>query len=105
MRLKESPRSVDNSAVMTSTTVVFTEDWANHPIGKTLRGLIAAGGLLTGTFVVLLATLGTNAVWFLVLLGLTLGASAVRAALQPTMVRLAIVFVAMVAIPVAGLII
>ncbi len=88
-----------------NTSTVFREDWVSHPVGKALRGLIAVGGLITATLVVLLATFGTRWIWVLVLLGLTLGATAVRAAIQPTMTRLAIVFASMVAIPMAGLII
>lgn len=88
-----------------TTHTLFTQDWINHPVGKTLRVLIAVGGLITATLVVMLATLGTNSVWFLLLLGLVLGITALRAALIPTTLRLAIVFAAMVAIPIAGLIV
>lgn len=84
---------------------VLARDWINHPFGKTLRVLIAAGGLITATLVVMLSTLGSNSVWFLLLLGLFLGTAAVRAALHPTTLRLSIVFAAMVAIPITGLLI
>lgn len=88
-----------------TTNVAFSEDWANHPIGKTMRVMIAVGGLVTATLVVLLATLGTNSVWFLVLLGLTLATASIRAAMQPSALRLAIVLAAVVAIPLAGLLV
>ena len=85
--------------------VAFRQDWANHAAGKLLRGLIAIGGVVTATFVVLLATIGSNSVWFLLALGLTLGVVAVRAAMRPTVVRLATTLAAVIAIPVASLII
>lgn len=85
--------------------VAFQQDWANHAAGRLLRSLIAIGGVVTATFVVLLATIGSNSVWFLLLLGLALGVVAVRAAMRPTVVRLATTLVAVVAIPIAGLII
>ncbi len=88
-----------------TTIAILKEDWVNHPFGKTLRVLIAVGGLITATLVVMTATLATNGVWFLVLLGLALGITALRAAIQPTMPRLAISLAALVAIPIAGVII
>lgn len=88
-----------------TTIAILKEDWVNHPFGRTLRVLIAVGGLITATLIVMTATLATNGVWFLVLLGLALGVTAVRAAIQPTMLRLVIGFAALLAIPIAGLII
>ena len=87
-----------------TTNTIFRDDWINHPIGKALRVMIAAGGLITATLVVLLATLGTSSVWLLVALGLTLAAVSVRAARQPTFLRMGIVLAAVIAIPIAGLV-
>jgi hypothetical protein len=87
-----------------TTNTLFREDWIGHPVGKALRVMIAAGGLITATLVVLLATLGTSSVWLLVGLGLTLAVVSVRAALQPTFLRMGIVLAAVIAIPIAGLI-
>lgn len=90
---------------MTANAVSFQNDWANHVAGKILRVLIAVGGLITATFVVLLATIGNNSVWFLLLLGLSLGAAAVRAAMSPTPLRLVTTLLAVVAIPLIGLLV
>ena len=90
---------------MTASAVSFQSDWANHAAGKILRILIAAGGLVTATFVVLLATIGNNSVWFLLLLGLGLGTAAVRAAARPTMLRLVTTLLAVIAIPLIGLLV
>ena len=96
------PPTDEELSVLTNT--LFREDWIAHPVGKALRVMIAAGGLITATLVVLLATLGTSSVWLLVGLGLTLAVVSVRAALQPTFLRMGIVLAAVIAIPIAGLI-
>lgn len=88
-----------------TTSTAFGDDWASHALGKTLRALIAVGGIVTGTLVVLFATLASGATWLLVVLGLTIGATAVRAALHPSMVRLLIVLAALIAVPTAGFLI
>lgn len=85
-----------------TTSTIFAEDWAEQPFGKTLRVLIAVGGIITGTLVVLFAALASGSTWLLVLLGLTIGATSVRAAMEPSMVRLLVVLAAMVAVPTAG---
>ena len=90
---------------MTANAVSFQQDWANHAAGKVLRVLLALGGLLTATLVVLLATIGGTSAWLLLLLGLGLGVSAVRAALKPTVIRLATTLTAVVAIPLIGFVV
>jgi hypothetical protein len=88
-----------------TTLAIFREDWGSHPLGMTIRVLIALGGLATATLLVMTATLAANGVWFLVLLGLALGVTAVRAAVRPTAVRLALGLAALLAIPLTGLVI
>ncbi len=90
---------------MTANAVSFQQDWANHTAGKILRIMLAVGGVLTATLVVLLATIGDTAVWVLLLLGLGLGVSAVRAAMKPSVIRLATTLAAVIAIPLIGLVV
>jgi hypothetical protein len=103
LELKTGQTLVDNTTDMT-TANMFLNDWAAHPFGKALRVLIAAGGLITGTMIVLLSTIGVDSVWLVVLIGLTLGANAVRAALQPNLLRLSLVLATLLAVPVVGLV-
>ena len=87
---------------MTTSETTFLQDWAIHPLGKTVRVAIAVVGLATASVVLLLATLTSNAVWFMVLLGVALAAASIRAAFRPSVLRLAILTAVMVAIPIAG---
>ena len=74
-------------------------------MGKAARIAIAVTGLATSTLVLLLATLGTSAVWFMVLLGVALAATSVRAVIYPSLVRLTTLMAVMVAVPIVGQII
>ena len=87
---------------MTTSETSFLNQWTTHPLGKTVRVAIAVVGLATATVVLLLATLTSSAVWFMVLLGVSLAATSIRAALYPSIVRLGILTAVMVAIPIAG---
>jgi len=102
--LKVSSHFVDISGDMTTNTA-FREDWTSHPVGKTLRWMIAAAGVIFATLVVMLALMGGNPAWFVVLLGCALGAVSVRAAREPSMVRLTSVFAALVAVALASILI
>lgn len=73
--------------------------WATHPAGKAVRVFIAAAGMVTATFVLMTASLVSSGSWALVLLGVGLAASAIRAARVPTVTRLALVAAALIAIP------
>lgn len=87
---------------MTTSNAIVLNEWASHPIGKAARIAIAVTGLITSTLVLLLATLGANAAWLMVLLGVALAATSVRAATSPTMIRLITLAAALVAIPIVG---
>jgi hypothetical protein len=89
----------------TSTEAAALHEWAAHPLGKAARIAIAVTGLVTATLVLLLATLGTSAVWFMVLLGVALAATSVRAAVYPSLIRLTTLAAVMVAVPIVGQII
>ena len=73
--------------------------WASHPAGKAVRIFIAVTGMITATFVLMTASLVSSGSWALVLLGVGLAASSVRAARVPTSFRLALVGAALIAIP------
>lgn len=87
---------------MTTSNAIVLNEWASHPIGKAARIAIAVTGLITSTLVLLLATLGASAAWLMVLLGVALAATSVRAATSPTMIRLITLAAALVAIPIVG---
>lgn len=87
---------------MTTTEATFLKEWTAHPLGKTVRIAIAVVGLATSTVVLLLATLTSDAVWFMVVLGVSMAAASIRAALHPSISRLAILTAVLVVIPIAG---
>jgi len=90
---------------MTASTAEFFTDWAVHPIGKVTRALIAVVGVIVATLVLLLASLGAENVWILILVGVALAATSIRAAMKPSAIRLATLAMVLVAVPVAGQII
>ncbi|MGI9610615.1 MAG: hypothetical protein ACR2NL_10025 [Acidimicrobiia bacterium] len=90
---------------MTTSELTALNEWADHPLGKAARIAIAVTGLATSAIVLLLATLGSNAIWFMVLLGVALAATSIRAAMHPSLVRLTTLAAVMVAIPIVGQII
>jgi hypothetical protein len=87
---------------MTASTADFFIDWAAHPIGKVTRALIAVVGVIVATLVLLLATLGAQNVWILVLIGIALAATSIRAAMEPNAIRLTTLAVVLMAVPIAG---
>ena len=90
---------------MTASTAEFFNDWAAHPIGKVTRALIAVVGVILATLVLLLASLGAANVWVLVLVGVALAGTSIRAAMEPKAIRLATLAVVLVTVPVVGQII
>ncbi len=83
---------------MTTSDIVL-EEWATKPMGKAARIAIAAGGMITATLVILMATMLTNGAWLFVLVGVALAATSVRAASAPTITRLSVVAANLIAIP------
>lgn len=73
--------------------------WAARPAGKAVRIAIATLGMATSTLVLMTAALVTTGSWALVLLGVGLAATSVRAALAPTTPRLLTVATIIIAIP------
>jgi hypothetical protein len=87
---------------MTASTAEFFTDWAAHPIGKVTRVLIAGVGIVLATLVLLLASLGAQNVWMLVLVGVALAGTSIRAAMEPTAIRLATLAVVLVTVPIVS---
>lgn len=84
------------------TTATFAEDWAAHPVGKATRALVAIVGIVLSTLVLLLATMSSGGAWMFALLGVVLAATSIRAAMQPSVLRLGTLAIVMIAIPVLG---
>jgi len=87
---------------MTASTAEFFTDWTVHPIGKVTRALIAVVGVIVATLVLLLASLGAANVWILIMVGLALAGTSIRAAMKPSAIRLASLAVVLVVVPYAG---
>jgi hypothetical protein len=85
---------------MTASTAEFFTDWTAHPVGKVTRALIAVVGVIVATLVMLLATLGAQNAWILILVGVALAATSIRAAMEPTAIRLTTLAVTLIAIPI-----
>ena len=83
---------------MTTSNIVL-EEWATNPLGKAARIAIAAGGMITATLILMMATMLTSGAWLFVLAGVGLAATSVRAARVPSILRLGVVTANLVAIP------
>lgn len=75
--------------------------WASHPAGMAARIFIAVAGMVTATLVMMTASVVSSGSWALVLLGVALAASSVRAARVPSTGRLVLVAATLIAIPLA----
>ncbi len=84
---------------MTVSTITSLDEWAAHPLGKAARIAVAVLGLASAILVLLVATMNSQAAWLLVLLGVALAATSVRAASNPTVIRLTTLAAVMIAIP------
>lgn len=75
--------------------------WASHPAGRAVRIFMGAAGMATATLVLMTASLVSSGSWALVVLGVGLAATSVRAAAVPSTPRLALLAATLVAIPIA----
>lgn len=87
---------------MTVINVTSLDEWAAHPLGKAARVAVAVLGLMSAVLVLLVATMNAQAAWILVLLGVGLAATSVRAALRPSLISLTTLAAIMVAVPYVG---
>lgn len=74
--------------------------WAARPAGRATRIAIAVVGMVSATLVLTTASVAVSGSWALVLLGVTQSAVSVRAALVPTVARLAVAATIMATVPV-----
>jgi hypothetical protein len=87
---------------MTASTITTLDEWAAHAMGKVARMAIAVLGSASAILVLMVATMNSQAAWTLVLLGVALAATSIRAAARPSVVRLTTLAAVMVAIPYVG---
>lgn len=83
---------------MTASTPAL-ETWAVRPVGKVVRVALAVFGMVFATMVLTSAVLVETGSWALVLIGVALAATSVRAAQQLTTTRLAALAAVLLAIP------
>ena len=100
--LKEKTGAADISGTMTVSTITPLDEWAAHPYGKAARIGLAVLGLASAMLVLMVATMQTQAAWLLVLLGVALAATAVRAASKPSLIRLTTLAAVMVSVLYVG---
>jgi hydrogenase maturation factor len=81
-----------------STTSMKT--WAVKPFGKATRVALASLGMIFATMVLTSAAVVETGSWALVLVGVAIAATSVRAARELTMARLAGLGAALLAIPI-----
>ena len=74
-------------------------DWMHRPLGKAARAVIAISGLTASFLFLLLAGMVSTGVWVLVVGGVALAATSVRAAWVPSRNRLLAVAANLAAIP------
>lgn len=87
---------------MTVSTITTLDEWATHPIGKAARFGVAVLGLASAVLVMMVATMISHAAWTLVLLGVALAATSVRAATRPSVLRFTTLAAVMMAILYVG---
>lgn len=100
--LKKKPGAADISGTMTVFTIATLEEWVAHPYGKAARIALAVLGLASAVLVLMVATMQTQAAWLLVLLGVALASTAVRAASKPSLIRLTTLAAVMVSVLYVG---
>lgn len=84
--------------VMTTTSPAL-RSWATKPLGKATRLALAVLGMSLATGVLMASAVVDSGSWALVLLGVALAATAVRAAWSPSVARLMTLGATIIAIP------
>ena len=97
--------TAEDTGTMTISTISTMSEWPAHPLGKAVRIALAFFGLAMASLVLLLALSGTNSAWAMVLLGVALAVTSVRAAVNPSLTRLSILALTMLAAVTGGQII
>ncbi|MGH8948467.1 MAG: hypothetical protein ACRDXF_06355, partial [Acidimicrobiia bacterium] len=100
--LKKKAGIADISGKMTVSTITTLDEWAAHPYGKAARIALAVLGLASAVLVLMVATMHSQAAWLLVLLGVALAGTTVRAASKPSVIRLTTLAAVMVSVLYVG---
>ena len=87
---------------MTVSTITSLDEWAVHPYGKAARVALVILGLASAVLVLMVATMNSQAASLLVLLGVALAATTVRAASKPRFIRLTTLAAVMVSVLYVG---
>jgi hypothetical protein len=82
-----------------TTTAQPLQAWATKPLGKAARIALAGIGMAMATLTLMTAAVAESASWALVLLGVGLAATSVRAAWVPSVPRLIALMATVIAIP------
>jgi len=77
------------------------DTWATQPLGKVVRTAVATSGMVMATLVLMNAAVIDSGSWALVVLGVALAATSIRAARVPSASRLAILTAVVLAIPIS----
>lgn len=85
---------------MTASTQTL-DDWGARPLGKITRGAVAVLGSTFAVLVLMIAGLVESGSWALVVLGVALAATSIRAAQQLTLTRILVLGATILAIPLA----
>lgn len=83
---------------MTASTQLF-QDWASRPAGRVARVALAVAGMAFSVVVLMNAALVDSGSWALVILGVALAATSVRAAQNPNLSRILLLGATIIAIP------
>lgn len=73
--------------------------WMGRPLGRATRIVIALAGMTTATLMLMTSALVSNGSWLFVLVGIAVAALSVRAAMHPTITRLALLLAGLAALP------
>jgi hypothetical protein len=87
---------------MTVSTITSLDEWAVPPYGKAARVALVILGLASAVLVLMVATMNSQAASLLVLLGVALAATTVRAASKPRFIRLTTLAAVMVSVLYVG---
>lgn len=97
--LKTTRRPAEIDQAMTTVTYAT---WMSRPLGKATRVVIALAGMTTATLILMTSVLVSNGSWFFILTGVAVAALSVRAALHPSLLRLSLLGVGLIALPLLG---
>jgi hypothetical protein len=79
--------------------------WARRPLGKTARVVIGGGGMLISFMLMLLAAMLEGQSWLLVFAAAALAATSIRAAQAPSISRLSVMAMNLIALPLLAVLI